>query len=248
MNFRTHALRYAGFDWYVFPIAPGGKRPPLIEGGVNSASNNPAIIDHWAQTWPNANVGLALGKSGLVAVDLDIKFNPQTGEFAYDWRPTLAAWERDGKRFPEVPRVRSRGGERFHLYFRAPKGFSSLSHELKKFANRGVDVRTGNMYTVLPPSEAWADKMEDGIAGVYRWEVAPLGPALPEPPKWLLDQLRRPPPPKYKARAAVPNGLVGYVAALHKVATAEKGTGPKTGRNHELNKQAHLIGRLYEAT
>ena len=54
---------------YLFPCR--GKDQPLIDDWPNQASNEPEQLAEWWSKWPDANIGLACGKSSLVAVDLD---------------------------------------------------------------------------------------------------------------------------------------------------------------------------------
>lgn len=72
------ALGYVGRGWHVFPLRAGtkgrdaqGNSTHLLMNGHNGASNDPAAIQKWWAKWPNANIGLNLKASGLVALDFD---------------------------------------------------------------------------------------------------------------------------------------------------------------------------------
>ena len=56
--------------WYVLPCVPKDKTP-LISGAYKSASNREVQVRAWWGRWPNANVGIAPGKSGLAILDVD---------------------------------------------------------------------------------------------------------------------------------------------------------------------------------
>ena len=76
------ALWYASrFHWHVFPLRPRDKTP-LEAGGFYTASTDPAVIRDWWRRWPEANVGIACGASGLVVIDIDAK----------DGAPGLESW------------------------------------------------------------------------------------------------------------------------------------------------------------
>ncbi len=66
------ALAYAAGGWYVFPLRPG-KKTPLLDGGVHTASKDKEKVKKWWTKYPKANIGIALAKSGLALVDIDIK-------------------------------------------------------------------------------------------------------------------------------------------------------------------------------
>jgi len=74
---RTSALHFATRGWHVFPIAPGAKKPPVIDRGETQASTDPDQIHRWWRDIPYS-VGIATGPSGLVVVDLDTVKSGQT--------------------------------------------------------------------------------------------------------------------------------------------------------------------------
>ena len=45
---------------------------PWMNAWEDRATIDPAQIDKWWNAWPNANVGIAAGKSGLVVLDADL--------------------------------------------------------------------------------------------------------------------------------------------------------------------------------
>jgi len=226
VNFRDEADNYVSLGWKVFPLQPGSKQPFEKSHGVVDASDNPDKIDAWHARCPNSNIAIACGASHLMVVDLDPRNDC--------WR-TLEGWEKRGWTFPLTAHVRTRSGG-LHLYFRLDK---PLPEGWRRKLPGGVDIQVGNKYVVAPPSVIDADKVDDGQAGEYVWVKKPLGAALPMAPRWFFELLRPPPLPKFtKAQMKTDTAKRLEGAAL---AVSRSGKG---GRNNELNKQAHLVGRL----
>jgi hypothetical protein len=159
------AAKYASWGWKVFPIAPGTKDRPLCKWG-SEASDDPAIVARYWQRTPDANIGIAVGPSGLAVIDLDNKKGKNGSkvwadlEFDYGEAPaTLMA------RTPT-------GGE--HLYFKGTVG-----NTVDKLGE-GVDTRgQGGMGGyVLAPGSVVAE-------GSYEWasttKVQPL-------PAWVAER------------------------------------------------------------
>ena len=162
------ALASAGFA--VFPLAPGGKRPPAGTRGVTDATADPAAVRAAFAAAPRgANVGLAT--AGLLAVDVD----PAPGGGPNPWLTPAVRRE-----FRGVPSVATpRGG--IHLYFRQPTG-GRLRNTRGRLAP-GVDTRAGGGYVVAPPSVVNGRR--------YRWTRRPVDAAgLPEPPAWVVERVR----------------------------------------------------------
>ena len=64
------ALGYADKGWHVFPVKPDTK-VPLTAHGHTAATTDRVLIKNWWHREPNANIGIAMEASGLVAVDVD---------------------------------------------------------------------------------------------------------------------------------------------------------------------------------
>lgn len=161
------ALEYASRGWSVFPIQPptpgdrdSGKRP-LTRNGKDDASTNPSIINAWWAQHPNANVGIALDKSGLVVLDVDIGVKkdgtPKKG------RESLAEFDAD---LPRTLTARTGSGGLHCIYSAGGAPIHAL--ELRE----GLDV-IGHGYIVAPPSLHYT-------GGVYSWnDVVPIAPTPP---------------------------------------------------------------------
>jgi hypothetical protein len=66
----TAALDYAARSWHVFPLWPGSKAPAVPDAWQRRATCDPDLIHRWWAARP-FNIGLAVGPSRLVVVDLD---------------------------------------------------------------------------------------------------------------------------------------------------------------------------------
>lgn len=145
------ALEYAQRGWYVFPCKPGDKRP-LTANGFKDATTDANKIRDWWRQWPNANIGIATGQSGLVVIDLDVK-GPHNGvEAWHDIKATLGIND-------ETPTVETPSGG-LHIYYSA--GGRRIRNSASKLAE-GIDVRAQGGYVVAPPSHT--------SDGVYTWAL-----------------------------------------------------------------------------
>ena len=132
-----HALAYLKRGWFIFPLRPRDKTP-LTEHGVLDASNDEATVKAWWNRWPNANIGLACGASGLVVIDVDAKSGG------------VQSWAQLKTDHQLADTLTSRtGGGGFHLIYSDPK--RKYRNSTSKIA-QGIDTRAQNGYIVLPPS------------------------------------------------------------------------------------------------
>lgn len=232
MNFRDAAALYVSLGWRIFPLEPGSKRPFLGSRGVLEATDDAALIDAWHAREPASNIAIACGASALMVVDLD----PRN----HCWQ-TISRWEAERKVLPMTVHSQTRSNG-LHLYFALEK---PLPEGWKRKLSGGIDIQTGNKYVVAPPSVIDPSKVDDHQGGAYSWLRSPIGPHLPPPPPWLLQMLRPPPAGSqgagkaYRGKTATGTAERRLEGALRKVAGAGKGN-----RNHELNRQAHLLGRM----
>ena len=72
-RFRDAALDLAERGYYVFPCRPRTKEPANGAGGFHNATRDERQILRWWDSTPDANVAVALGKSGVVVFDVDSK-------------------------------------------------------------------------------------------------------------------------------------------------------------------------------
>jgi len=96
----------------------------------------------WFDTWPDANVGIAIGaESGLVVLDVD----PRHGG-----TESLEELETRHGRLPLSPVVLTGGGGT-HSYFAHPKG-GTVPNRTNFAGLPGLDLRADGGYVVAPPS------------------------------------------------------------------------------------------------
>lgn len=185
------ALAYAALGWKVLPcfaIDPDtgrctcgtdckhpGKHPiaSLVPRGHDQATSDPEMIRHWWGRVPNANIGVALAQSGLVAIDID----PRNG----GWDTIDEIERQHGPLVSDVLALTGGGGE--HRVF----ALSAEMHvSLPGKLGPGVDVKR-NGYIMVEPSTHISGKR-------YEWEASsdPLEGIVPSPlPDWLRDLAHR---------------------------------------------------------
>jgi putative DNA primase/helicase len=176
------ALSYARRGWAVFPCRPRGKTP-LTPHGCKDATTDPATIRAWWARWPNANIAIATGASGLVVVDVD-------GEAG---RASWQALRREYNIPADIPQAKT--GKGTHYYFSAPPGL--ILRPVVGF-RPGLDLRAGESYVIAPPSVhpsgaryEWADflspadapppPLPPGLAALLAERTTPRGKAEPLP-------------------------------------------------------------------
>lgn len=167
-----HALRFASRGWHVLPCVPGEK-VPLTPHGYKDATTDSAQIAAWWTLWPDANVAIACGPSGLVIIDVDTKNGAGGLESWADLRGELGGAIEDTV-VAETPS----GG--LHYYYLA--GGQTIGPSVGKLAP-GLDVRAGPSYVVAPPSCM--------PQGGYAWamDCAPEDRAVAPLPTGLLGRL-----------------------------------------------------------
>lgn len=71
-RFETAAVALAERGYFVFPCKERGKEP-LTSSGFKEATRDERQILTWWSRWPNANIGVACGASGIAVLDIDSK-------------------------------------------------------------------------------------------------------------------------------------------------------------------------------
>ena len=135
------ALEYARQGLHIFPVKAdtkgrdaAGESSHLLTNGHNGASCDPDVVRRWWAQWPDANIGLSLAASGLVALDPDL-YKPECA-----WDAFIA-----DKDVPETWRQRSASGGRHYIYTAPPD--ASFPGQLCP----GVEVKHKG-YIMLAPS------------------------------------------------------------------------------------------------
>lgn len=156
------ALRYAvELNWWVFPChtpiidRPGffcscevfrrKKQPdykcynpgkhPRTANGLDDATIDPDQIREWWGQWPNANIGINCGKSGLLVIDLDTYKDAYSGHNMDLDEETVTAIT---------------GGGGTHLFYRLNP--SDTFGNGKKDLPVGIDIRAHGGYVIVAPS------------------------------------------------------------------------------------------------
>lgn len=159
------ALHYAvDRGWYVLPIhwieqdANGNRhcscgqscdkpgKHPLIKMGAQTAnaSNDPTQVTAWWRQWPNANVAIAAGRSGLLVVDCDNHGDDDDGEFEY------VAWAAGVNHDPEATLRQRTGSGGCHYFYAKPPG-ARVKNGTGVLPS--VDVKTDGGYVLVEPSD-----------------------------------------------------------------------------------------------
>lgn len=114
---RDAALAYVRRGWHVFPIRSGtkgrdarGGSTHLLPNGHKGASRDPEVVHSWWTRWPDANIGLNLAASGLVALDPDL-YKPDC-----QWDAFIR-----GRDLPDTLVQRSPRGGRHYIFLADPE-------------------------------------------------------------------------------------------------------------------------------
>jgi len=181
-----YARYYAKIGWYVIPLhtpidggcsceewrrenyendyvcsTPG--KHPRHNDWEGVASNDVNQINKWWRAWPNANIGIAAGKSGLICLDND-KYKDGGTAVSYDTITSLTGG----------------GGE--HLIFLHPDIDIKLGNS-KQGLPQHIDVRGHGGQFVAPPSLHQSGNRYEWEAGYGPHEIdpAPLPDVISKP-------------------------------------------------------------------
>ena len=187
-RFENAALDLSDRGYYVFPVRARTKFP-LTAHGFKDASRDERTILHWWDRWPDANIGVACGASGISVLDIDPKVGADPADvilkLGLGHYPatvlTGIAPERSEKYPKSLPGVRGA-----QLYFAGGLKTGNLSIP-------GVEVRADGAYVLAPGSihpsgveysgslpkaaELW--EVPDGIADLLASQAVSNEPAPP---------------------------------------------------------------------
>jgi hypothetical protein len=167
MSWGQAALDYRRRGFSVIPIKAKDKKPLITWDGYQKEPASEATVRHWADSWPNANVGIVTGAvSSCVVIDID------SDQARLNLKSLLGDYE-----IGDVPRTRT--GKGWQLFF---------AHPGEIIPNRagvlpGLDVRGDGGYVVAPPSIHPNGKQ-------YKWEVT-LNGELPALPSKLVELIHK---------------------------------------------------------
>jgi hypothetical protein len=181
------AVRAARAGFYIFPVLPGGKRPAIDRWEQRASADPDHVAEAWRERYPDHNIGIAVGRSNHVVLDLDTH-----GTLPLGWRePGIADGsdvlavlaDRAGQPWPTTLTVRTPSGGT-HLYYRTPAG-AEIRNSASKVGPL-IDVRGCGGYVVGAGSVT--------AVGTYEMLSGPDEPIEPVPP-WLLLLIFPPPSP-----------------------------------------------------
>jgi hypothetical protein len=166
---RDHALAYARRGWAVFPCA---NKKPLVERGFLCATTDEAQIRSWWERWPQAEIGVACGASGLAVVDLDVGKG----------KDGVASFHRlcddHGRHGCGLVAITPRGGRHYIYLMPSPP----IGCGVDVLPGSGIDVRADGGYVIVPSL--------DGGGGREWLEGDPLDPSdLCPMPAWTQATL-----------------------------------------------------------
>jgi hypothetical protein len=207
-----------------------GKHPrwdeALIPHGLSNASTDAATIRAWWTKWPDANIGVSTGGSGLAAADVDVRDGKVGLETWCDLKDELGPGIEDTA-VVETPT----GG--LHFYYAAgPYHISSAEDGL----GRHVDVKAEGGYLVAPPSS---------ISGVeYAWaeghELDRLAPLPESLGAKLAYRSEKPKPAEGQAEERLVKGMPGgRHGGLVKLAVKMRNAG---AAGEEIGAALHIAG------
>lgn len=160
IDYGAWAKYYAALGLRVLPLPAGQKSPPLLSDWGKKATTELSTIASWWATWPQANIGVAMGaECSLVDIETDIKPGAD-GEKSLEGLPLPDTWS-----------FRSGGGG-IHRLFRCDN--PDISNRVNMLP--GVDVRSNGGYSVFPPSLHPSGQYYSWLPG-HSPQDMPQGPA-----------------------------------------------------------------------
>jgi len=221
-NLGKAAADYAAAGLHIFPCAAKSKLPVAGGRGFHDATDDVEAIERIWRERPTLNPAVALGASGLFAIDIEVA--------EHDWLDQL----------PPTWTQRTPGGG-WHLLYRQPQGKPIPSVPLGQLAP-DVEIKGDGGYVLLAPSRATSKKLAGGL-GVYTLAVA-QAPA--EAPQWIVDMVRARESQRRRAAEQVYSSVRVGGGADDRIAALldDLRSTPEGARNVKLISVAASIGRV----
>ncbi|QDP53488.1 MAG: putative primase [Prokaryotic dsDNA virus sp.] len=184
------ALQYASKGWHVFPIRKGTTNKPRVKWG-GDATTDEKTIKGWWKAWPEDNIGIATGPSGLTVIDVDMKHGK-------NGQATLDELELDYGELPHTLCATTPSGGS-HLYY------AGDARTTVEQIGPGVDTRgSGGAggYVLAPGSET--------DVGIYDWVESSQIPVA-ELPDWIQHLAGRRADREHQQEAVVDQDQPQYV-------------------------------------
>jgi putative DNA primase/helicase len=236
---REVAMRAVDVGLYVVPCHATTKKA-LVQEWQNRATNLRHGVAYFWKTRPGAIVGIVCRKSGIVTIDCDR--GHKEGEDGVETFGGVINTVGGGE-FPDCPATRTPNGG-VHLPMKAPIG--------REIGDRvgiwpGVDIRAAG-YFIAPGCVRSDGALWEPIEGCPDLFESYRNGTVPEPPEWLIEQIKRKPTPDCAPSSPVPAFTDADADRLRKWAlgalnrkASELAGVQRGGRNHALNRAAFVI-------
>lgn len=172
------ALKLAAAGFYVIPIIPGKKRPPMDEWQNHATVDPTTITEWWTTRYTNYGIGIAPRQykdRWLFVIDIDEHDPSASGH------ETLHELQEAYGKLPDTIICHSGSGVGHHLYFTAPY---EIRNGKTARLGPGIDVRGNGGQVCAPPTIH-----ETGLAYTWDLEYNPDALEPAEAPGWLLALL-----------------------------------------------------------
>jgi putative DNA primase/helicase len=177
------ALRLASVGLYVLPCDPSTKAPRLQNWPARATNKPEGVRYYWERSDTNSMPGIALGMSGLVVPDIDVKAGID-GHAEMDLLLDLHG------ELPMAPAVRTPSGGT-HMYFRQPYGRPPLSNATGALP-KGIDVRGARGQTIAPGAVKSDGTFYETVPGWPDLAEAFAAGTIPQIPEWIIDLIEQP--------------------------------------------------------
>lgn len=226
------ARTYAISGVSVFPCRAAGERAksPYVANGYHQATACPAILRHWAATYPEALYGLPCAPNCVFVLDADRHGNGDGIANAQ------AIFVRHGFDCQSVPVVQTPGNG-LHFLFQKPAGLGKTKGRIAD----AVDVRD-NGYIIAPGNilpNGRRYRLVNGTVEQLAWAIA--NRTLPIMPEWLVGLALQPyrEPAAFRAPANMEETAKQLGGLVHAIVGATAGN-----RNRVLYWASCRVGGL----